>query len=556
MHQIAPCRATVCLLCMGIILGLLAVPLGLFSMVVSRVAAQQTRPTFVVNSTADAPDANLADDVCATAAKTCTLRAAVQQANASPGADAITVLGGAYMLSIAGADEQAAKGDLDITSNLTISGVPTGTVTINAAQIDRIFDVYTATVTLGNLTMQNGKTSANGGTIYNRGTLNMTHDYLVGSVTDTNGGGIFNATTGTVTVNNSTFESLRASNGGAIWNAGTMHVIDSLFSDNQAQSSGGAITNDQTLTMTRSLLRRNLAFAGGAIQQGDGTLAIQTSTIDSNTAVYGGAIAIDGGAVAIIENSTLNNNTASQGGGIFNLGMLTLLNSTLSTNSASNTFTDQVGGGIFNGGNATANSATMVNNVASNGSAVRSTGTITFTNSIVAQSEDTAGGANCSGTVRSAGYNLDSGDTCGFTVIGDLRNANPMLGELALNGATNQTHALLPGSRAIDSGAQNGCPATDERGVTRPQGPRCDMGAFEREQAATATPITVTPQPGTPTATPTMTSVSETTITLPATPTTVSSQPGTPTATLLPGTPTPPLPVLDRTRVLLPLITK
>jgi hypothetical protein len=201
---------------------------------------------------------------------------------------------------------------------------------------------------------------------------------------------------------------------------------------------------------------------------------------------------------------------------------------------------DQFGGGIFNGGSTTASSVTMVNNTAPNGNTVRSTGTMTFTNSIVAQNENAAGGANCSGTVTSAGYNLDSGDTCAFNATGDRRNANPMLDALGLNSATIQTHALLPGSPAIDSGALSGCPSTDERGVARPQGPRCDMGAFEFVPATTATPTIITPQPGTPTAT---------------------SQSGTPAPSPLPGTIVPttattPLPVLDRTRVLLPLIIR
>lgn len=534
MMRIARRRAAARLLLMAMVFGALAVPLALFR-AASHAAAQPARPAFVVNSTADAPDADLNDDMCATTAGTCTLRAAVQQANASDGADAIVMPGGDYTLAIAGADEQAARGDLDITDDLTISGVPTATVTIDAAQLDRIFDIYTATVMLDNLIMRNGQTNADGGTIYNRGTLIMNDSYIAGSETTTFGGGIFNAATGTVTAKNVTFESLHAGSGGAIWNAGTLHVSDSSFSDNVAQSSGGAITNDHALVITHSLLTRNRAAAGGAIYQGSGTLAVQSSTLDGNTAVYGGGVSIDPDASVEIEASTISSNTAAQGGGIFNLGMLALRNSTLSGNSASNSATDQLGGGIFNGGSTTANSVTMVNNAAPAGSAVRSSGAITFTNSIVAQSEQSAGGENCSGAVKSAGYNLDSGDTCGFNATGDLRAANPMLGELALNGASIQTHALLPGSPAIDSGTPSGCPATDARGVARPQGAGCDMGAFEREQTNTATPTTATPQPGTPTTTATVTA-------------TTTPQPGTPTTTAQPAP--------DRSRVLLPLITK
>src|SRR5438128_7834324 len=77
---------------------------------------------FTVNDTADAVDAVL-DGNCATAGGTCTLRAAIQEANAHPGADTIMVPAGTYLLTIEGRDEDAAvTGDLDITDDLTITG--------------------------------------------------------------------------------------------------------------------------------------------------------------------------------------------------------------------------------------------------------------------------------------------------------------------------------------------------------------------------------------------------------------------------------------------------
>jgi hypothetical protein len=91
-------------------------------------------------------------------------------------------------------------------------------------------------------------------------------------------------------------------------------------------------------------------------------------------------------------------------------------------------------------------------------------------------------GPNCTGPINeSRGYNLDSGTTCGLTKTTDLTNTNAMLGSLANNGGPTLTMALLPGSPAIDHGgtAANGCPATDQRGVSRPQGPACDIGAYE-----------------------------------------------------------------------------
>jgi hypothetical protein len=107
-------------------------------------------------------------------------------------------------------------------------------------------------------------------------------------------------------------------------------------------------------------------------------------------------------------------------------------------------------------------------------------GTATVTNSIV------SGGtpANCAvapgkGAINSGGHNIDSGSTCGFGAAGDQPNTDPKLGALGSNGGPTETDALLAGSPAID--AAGGCPppATDQRGVTRPQGPACDVGAFE-----------------------------------------------------------------------------
>ena len=88
---------------------------------------------------------------------------------------------------------------------------------------------------------------------------------------------------------------------------------------------------------------------------------------------------------------------------------------------------------------------------------------ITLTNTIVANN----GYSDCSGTITSAGYNLDGGNSCGFTATGDLQNTDPLLGPLADNGGPTQTHALLIDSPAIDAGDDSACPSTDQRGFPR-----------------------------------------------------------------------------------------
>jgi len=83
------------------------------------------------------------------------------------------------------------------------------------------------------------------------------------------------------------------------------------------------------------------------------------------------------------------------------------------------------------------------------------------------------------------GYNLDSGVSCGLSRTTDLTATHALLGPLTANGGPTPTQALLPGSPAIDHGGSSatGCPATDQRGVGRPQGASCDMGAYERVSA-------------------------------------------------------------------------
>ena len=87
------------------------------------------------------------------------------------------------------------------------------------------------------------------------------------------------------------------------------------------------------------------------------------------------------------------------------------------------------------------------------------------------------------GIIRSQGNNISSDDSCPFTQSTDKRNTSPRLALFQNNGGPIDTRTLLAGSPAIDAGADAACPATDQRGVKRPQGPRCDIGAFERRNS-------------------------------------------------------------------------
>jgi parallel beta-helix repeat protein len=227
-----------------------------------------------------------------------------------------------------------------------------------------------------------------------------------------------------------------------------------------ARAGGGRLQAD--VNLTNSTVSGNTAHlaAGGGISVYNGHSTLNDSTVSGNTAFYsGGGIFVFGGDLTLT-NSTVSGNTVEgymygQGGGISSdLGDLTLTNSTVTDNYA-NTY----GGGIF---------------FSRHGSTLAD-----IANSIVADNHAPAD-ANCESPLTSLGYNLTNDTSCGFTEPTDLIVADAMLGPLQDNGGPTETHALLPGSPAIDAGSLD-CPppATDQRGVARPQGAACDIGAVE-----------------------------------------------------------------------------
>jgi CSLREA domain-containing protein len=149
----------------------LAVLVGLYHGGESAAAAQYGPADFTLETTADAPDLSPGDGVCATAVgdnNACTLRAAIQEANAIAGANTIHVPAGTYTLSIAGPGERAAAtGDLDITDDVTIDGAGAAATIVDGGGLDRVFNNSTAidltncsgpTTTISGLTVRNGNT--------------------------------------------------------------------------------------------------------------------------------------------------------------------------------------------------------------------------------------------------------------------------------------------------------------------------------------------------------------------------------------------------------------
>jgi len=456
---------------------------------------------FTVTSPLDAPDANPGDGICATAIGVCSLRAAVQEANATLGPDTITLAPGVYVLGIGGRGEDAAAtGDLDVTRPLTIAGAGAGSTIIDGNAADRILHVIgPIAVQLNGLTLRNGS-------------VPRPADISL----DGGGGAIYVVGGGFLSLNNVS------------------------VSGNTATSGAIAIDDGGSLTATGSTFSGNTASFGAALFT-NGSATIANTTISGNSAssstVGGGGILIAVGANATISGSTLSGNNATNGGAIHTRGSLSLVNSTLSANAARNG-----GGGLYvGGGSATLSNATLNANSADvqGGGILNSGGSAIVRNSIVANSPS---GGTCAGQVTSAGYNLDGAQTCAFAGPGDLAGINPQLGPLQNNGGTTMTHALLPLSPAIDAG--NACESIDQRGQRRPTdgngdgAARCDIGAFEApgvsvplviplpanapatlSPAGTATPTsTASPASAPPTAAPARTAVPPTAVRVAAPP--------------------------------------
>jgi hypothetical protein len=251
------------------------------------------------------------------------------------------------------------------------------------------------------------------------------------------------------------------------------------------------LQDGSALTLKNVLVTGN-KYQGGILDYSK--LTIVDSAITNNEGTDGAGIAVHGALT--MSNSTISGNRSTGDGGGLGVvqGSATLTNTTISGNTAS------AGGAIANlHGSVTLDSVTIATN---------STGLSGKTEAIQMRGSLIANlGANCVGAVQSTGHNASSDATCGLAVATDQQNADLRLGALADNGGPTQTHALLPGSAAIDKGGDGGtgCLAVDQRGIARPQGAACDIGAFEMEQAKAAASPTPTPTNTSPAASPTPT---------------------------------------------------
>jgi len=422
--------------------------------------------------------------------------------------------------------------ELIIAKSITVSASPQMVTAQRAFQAPefRIFDVMPAhNVEIDGLTISGGHiTGDNGGGILNdNSTLTIAHctvngNAIVSGSSNNSGGGIYNSGTMTlnqviVNNNNAVWAGEAVPSGGGISNTGTMIINAGTVQSNMAFWSAGGIYNTGMLTITGSTISGNqtgnpghFGGDGGGIVNG-GTMTIQESTISGNTAAGGGFAGGYGGGI-------YGNNT-------------TITNSTITGNSA------RFGGGVAGGGNVA--HTTFSNNSAIDGGTLYLTSPLELGNTILKAGTSGVNIFNNGGSLITHGYNVCSDDGSGFlNGPGDQINTDPMLGPLQDNGGPTFTHALLPGSPAIDSGDPNFTPPPyyDQRGPVfwRVRNGRIDVGSFEVQAGTTPSPTPTSTASPTPTSTATATATATFTPTATATHTPTVTPTSTPTSTATP----------------------
>ena len=510
---------------------------GLFLFTVTQSAFSDD---FTTDTLSDQNDANTSDGICASDTNTCSLRAAIEQANALPGPHTITLSAGTYSLTITGRDEDAAAtGDLDILEDITINGAGAASTIINAQTNDRVFDI--APDFKETLNYSGSDTAAS----VNMNDLSITKGRVMILATD---GELYDGGLG-----------------GGIYNSGDLFLNDVWIYGNTAYGVGGGIFSVASyLELNRTLIYRNVSSSGAGLGLNNGRNVINNSFIIQNPPKENPAAFLGGGIFSFsnleINNSLIYENYSTvDGAGIYHgLGSLDIKNTTISDNVA-----NRNGGGLFYrigeiGGNISVNNpalshVTITNNVAMKsdtsgagdpvvsfipadpftypdgspidysvpegdsegalgGGGVVVTGQINSTqpdvvlkmsNSIVANNFTSTARTtldDCSfttsGSIRSFGGNLDSDDSCGFNQTGDVPGVDPQLVSFDINNITNgtnlkpkltqiefdrlspHTQTVLETSPAIDQAVNPYCTDVDQTGRTRPT-TLCDIGAYE-----------------------------------------------------------------------------
>lgn len=341
---------------------------------------RQMLTVFFVNVFADVANPGPLDDGVVdvdpdTPGNQVSLRAAIQEANATPGDDIVRLPAGVYSLTrTATSGDTDADGDLDVRNDtgnstsdlLTIVGASNVSTVLDGRGIDRVFSVaFDGRLVVQGVTIQGGVATDSenesilmGGAIFNRGDLELASCVIENNSAEA-AGGIYN--TGTLTVDLSTIANNTATihgGGGILQDAGSTTISNSTLRENQSVATGGGIAaNGGELNLKASLVLANETSdtgTGGGVFALSTDLFVTNSTFTGNSSGDGGGLYIQSffsppstGNAAFITNCTIVDNTAAidaSGGGIAVFGIALALNNTIvANNSAGSAASDIVG---------------------------------------------------------------------------------------------------------------------------------------------------------------------------------------------------------------------
>jgi CSLREA domain-containing protein len=472
----------------------------------------QAAVPFAVDDLSMEVDDNIGNGICHTANDKCTLRAAIQEANAHNGDDTITLPIGTFDVSNGKATNKKSGGTFlagtldvtDTTGKVTITGDSQLTTIIQSRKGTRIFNVAAgAELILNDLTVSGGSTRGvdtqldqfnfNGGNIYNLGKVALSDVLVTLGKTDACGANIFNAIGASLSIENSEISKGKVGKeqGGGICNKGTITKLETTYiHDNQAKLAGGGLWSDRDVTADKMWFQANKTGnssgdGGGAILVKNADLTLTNSTLNRNiSTAYGGAVAfkgVDSGTTLTITNATFVDNGASKlGGAVYVFPGLTgsvsaaLQNVTIAKNHAGSRDDTTAGGGIDTGAQVD----------------------LTLKLAIFSQNSP----QNCgSSVVDAAALSMESGHSCGLQpwsnnfsdiakipLLAPAENGGPIPHILTMKPDLNNVNVAL----LVDIGgtvANGDCTATDQLGQPRATKKsnttnECDAGAFEVQQ--------------------------------------------------------------------------
>jgi CSLREA domain-containing protein len=340
-----------------------------------------------------------------------------------------------------------------------------------------------------------------GGGIFSRGNAQISDSTVSQNTATSSGGGIAVDGTGSLTLIRTIVSNNSAGHSGGIdVSSGATTIVGCSITGNQAGDRGGGIICLGPLAVSDSRIVGNTAGSEGGGIFCYGALSLTNTTVESNEAGGDGGGAFSYGNI-FAESCTISNNVASEsGGGVVANGSIQLSNSTISQNTATS-----LAGGIWcRGPTATISHSTIYRNRSSGagGGVFMDSGALSLDNSIVAGNFAESGldatgllGASIQAWFSLIGNNSGSGlpiapvgspDANGNLVGGSTFQTaiDPKLVQLADNGGSTRTHALLASSPALNTGNPNAVvPLFDQRGApfTRIYGGRVDMGSYERQ---------------------------------------------------------------------------